>query len=128
MFFLHKLKIQMVSHLKIIIVILIVAAFSGCSEYKEKPVAVELKSSKKIIAFNLDDNTSNISDGLFYYSNPNFLFSLNWLENSIQIFDVGSKKRIKNLKFDYEGPNGVLDIFGIHVQNLDSRDSSLNCV
>ncbi len=68
----------------------------------------------------IDNNTSNTSDGLTYFSNPSLLFNLNWGQNSIQIFDLNKNKKIKELKFNYEGPDGVLDIMGIYVHSLDS--------
>jgi len=42
------------------------------------------------------------------------------MQNSIQIYDLDSEKKVKELRFDYEGPNGVLDIMGIYPHSLDS--------
>jgi hypothetical protein len=104
---------------------LITLAFCGfcihaCTSNPEKPKVLELVKSDKKVTLALDNKTSNISDGLQYFPDSKLLFNLNWMENSIQIYDLTTETKIKELKFDYEGPNGVLDIMGIFVHRLDS--------
>ena len=93
----------------------------ACSGKNQIPSSFQLAESGEIIRLPLDTATANISDGLqFFPGETPLLFNLNWMENSIQMYDLIQKKKIKELKFDYEGPNGVLDIMGIYVHNLDS--------
>ncbi len=95
--------------------------FISCTPKNPEKLILELIESGEKLTLPLDSSTSNISDGLQFFQGENpLLFSLNWMENSIQIYDLTQKKKIKELKFDYEGPNGVLDIMGIYVHNLDS--------
>lgn len=81
---------------------------------------LELKRSEVEFILNVDDSTSNVSDGLTFLSKNNLLFNLNWTQNSIQIYNLSSGKKVKDLKFDYEGPFGVLDIMGIYPRSVDS--------
>jgi hypothetical protein len=100
--------------------ILVLLTFA-CTGKNQVPTDFQLSESGEILRLPLDTATSNISDGLQFFQGENpLLFSLNWMENSIQIYDLTQQRKIKDLKFDYEGPNGVLDIMGIYVHSLDS--------
>ena len=92
----------------------------ACNPEEQKKPNLELKTSSEVLILPVDESTSNISDGLFYFAKENLLFSQNWKENSIQIYDIEKKKRVKNLKLERDGPNGVLDLMGIHVLSQDS--------
>jgi outer membrane protein assembly factor BamB len=93
----------------------------SCNPLSEKKRSLNIVKTNKFLELKLDDSTPNISDGMVYFDDLNqFLFNLNWSENSIQIYDVNNKEKTKDLKFNYEGPDGVLDVFGIYVHNLDS--------
>lgn len=96
------------------------AAIYSCQSPSEKPVSLELQPTDFYLNLPVDDSTSNISDGLTYHAESHLLFSLNWMQNSIQIFDLEKERKVKELRFDYEGPNGVLDIMGIYPHSLDS--------
>lgn len=112
------MKFQITSSLYFLIFALLIFA---CTGKNQNPTSFQLAESGEIIRLPLDTATSNISDGLqFFPGESPLLFNLNWMENSIQIYDLTQKKKINELKFDYEGPNGVLDIMGIYVHNLDS--------
>lgn len=112
------MKHQIPSSFYFLIFILFIYA---CTGKNQNSSSFQLAESGEIIRLPLDTTTSNISDGLqFFPGESPLLFNLNWVENSIQIYDLTQKKKIKELKFDYEGPNGVLDIMGIYVHNLDS--------
>jgi hypothetical protein len=105
---------------RLIFNLLIFYAIVGCSSKNEKQIPVELKASGIFLEIPLDDSTANISDGLSFFPEESLLFNLNWTTNGIQIYDLNKKAKIKDLKFDYEGPSGVLDIMGIYVHSLDS--------
>ncbi|MHA7131076.1 DUF4221 family protein [Algoriphagus namhaensis] len=94
--------------------------FFSCQSPSEKPISLELQPTDFFLHLSVDDSTSNISDGLTYHAESNLLFSLNWIQNSIQIYDLEEERKVKELRFDYEGPNGVLDIMGIYPHSLDS--------
>lgn len=94
--------------------------FIACQGNSKKLKKLTIKLTDKTLTLPLDNRTSNISDGIFYLKSENILFNLNWNENGVQLYDVGKKTKIKSLNFDYEGPNGVLDLMGIYVQSLDS--------
>jgi hypothetical protein len=99
---------------------LILLGTYGCSSKNQKKSPVELKASGIFLEIPIDDSTANISDGLSFFPEDSLLFNLNWMENAIQIYDLNKKAKIKDLKFDFEGPSGVLDIMGIYVHSLDS--------
>lgn len=112
------MKFQIPSSFYFLILALLIFA---CTGKNQNPPSFQLAESGETIRLPLDMATSNISDGLqFFPGESPLLFNLNWMENSIQIYDLTQKKKIRELKFDYEGPNGVLDIMGIYVHNLDS--------
>lgn len=103
-----------------VISLVLIIIISSCTPDEKDYKKIELVKTKELLTLPIDQNTANISDGLFYFAKENLLFSQNWKEHSIQIYDIENKKRIKNIKLEREGPNGVLDLMGIHVQNLDS--------
>lgn len=77
--------------------------------------------SGELIILPLDDSTPNISNGIQYFHGENpLLFNLNWSKNNLQIYDLHKEAKIKEIVFDQEGPEGVSEVFGIHVHNLDS--------
>lgn len=101
--------------------ILLISIILSCSVKDKKNKIVQFTPVEELIQFPLDSETPNISNGLHYFdAGTPLLFSLNWTKNSILIFDIEKEKLIKELVYDHEGPEGVLDIFGIHVHNLDS--------
>lgn len=66
----------------------------------------------------IDDNTPNVSMGLQY--SQGYLFNVNWGNNEIQIYDIDTGLKVKGLKFEIEGDQGVGQLLGFHVHNLDS--------
>lgn len=94
----------------------------GCnSKGKEQPSTFELIPTGNLIEFSLDDSTKNISDGLQYFKDDKeYLMNVKWDANSIQIYDFASGRRVKELKFDQEGPNGVGPVFGVFPLSIDS--------
>lgn len=103
-----------------VISLVLIIIISSCTPDEKDYKKIELVKTKELLTLPIDQNTANISDGLFYFAKENLLFIQNWKEHSIQVYDIENKKRIKNIKLEREGPNGVLDLMGIHVQNLDS--------
>jgi len=85
---------------------------------------VSLIASEELLSFELDGSTSNISTflELYYDENANreLLFSLNQMNNEVQVYDLESQQLINRMPFDVEGERGVGNISGFHVQNLDS--------
>ncbi len=60
---------------------------------KKDSIPLELKESQIQLILPIDDSTSNISDGLTYLPENKLLFNLNWIQNSIQIYDLNSRKK-----------------------------------
>ncbi|MEP1087166.1 DUF4221 family protein [Algoriphagus sp.] len=102
--------------------ILLILTFGllACESGHKEAKFFELQYKGKNLSLPIDESTSNLSDGLTYFAQGNLLFSLNWIENGFQIYDLDEKRKIADVTFDYEGPNGVLDVMGIFVQSLDS--------
>lgn len=68
----------------------------------------------------LDDQTPNLSMGISYFeAQKPLLFNVVWETNSLQIYDLESKKLEKNLTFEREGDQGI-ELAYFHVHNLDS--------
>lgn len=86
--------------------------------------SVSLIASENLLSFELDDSTSNISAflGLYYEENSDreLLFSLNQINNEIQVYNIEDQRLVNKLLFDIEGERGVGSITGFHIQNLDS--------
>lgn len=100
------------------IIILFLLDCSNDSEKKE----IKFELVKGILTFAISEQTSNISNGLQGYSfdKKDYLFSINWLNNGLQLYDVGKEELIKEIRFHEQGPNGVGKIFGFYVHNFDS--------
>ncbi|MFT7203700.1 MAG: hypothetical protein ACI8YP_002180 [Algoriphagus sp.] len=95
--------------------------FSCQNEKSKEAQSLQLVPSGTFLKFDLDDSTANISTGLQYFQgDQEYLFNANWETNSLQSYSLKDGKMIKNLVFDREGPNGVGDVFGFHVQSTDS--------
>lgn len=90
--------------------------FLGCNEKESNTYTLE--STGEIISLELDNKTSNVSQGFSTYDD--LLFNVVWETNQIQVYDINSKQLIKKLNFDIEGDQGVGEIFGFHIHNLDS--------
>lgn len=91
-------------------------ALVSCSEKVE--VTKSLKPSGQIFTIDIDERTPNASLGLAAFED--YLFNIVWEHNEIQIFDINQKKLAKRLNFDSEGDQGIGQLFGFHVHNLDS--------
>jgi len=96
--------------------------FSSCqSDKSTEEKTFELTLSGKFISLDLDDSTANVSTGLQYFKgDKEYLFNANWGTNSLQIYDLQDQKLAKELFFDFEGPNGIGDLFSFHIQSMDS--------
>jgi hypothetical protein len=96
--------------------------FSSCqSDKSTEEKTFELTTSGKFISLDLDDSTANVSTGLQYFKgDKEYLYNANWGTNSLQIYDLQDQKLAKELFFDFEGPNGIGDLFSFHIQSMDS--------
>jgi hypothetical protein len=77
-----------------------------------------LETTGEKLSLSIDENTSNVSMGLQY--SQGYLFNVNWGNNEIQMYNLESGSILKSLVFDLEGDQGVGQLFGFHVHNLDS--------
>jgi hypothetical protein len=106
-----------------IVLILIAMSFLQSCSSDSNPITSRQKlvSDGHLVSLKLDDQTSNVRDGLVAFSTDRqWLFSVNYSNNEIQLYDLDSKTLHKRMVFDREGPEGVEYISGIHVQSLDS--------
>lgn len=92
----------------------------SCADPTKHQNYLVIEPTSQSLLLPVNDSTSNVSDGLTYLSMNTLIFNLNWSQNSIQIYELSSGKKVKDLKFDYEGPFGVLDIMGIYPHSVDS--------
>lgn len=102
---------------------LIAILFQSCGPDQENiTTPQELFSDGELVSLQIDDQTSNVSDGLvpFQDENGSWLFNVNQTNNEIQLYNLESRKMEKRMVFDLEGPEGVEFISGIHVQSMDS--------
>lgn len=90
----------------------------GLKENEKQYKNVELEVTGNLKRIPVDQRTPNVSTGLVSFEN--LLFNLNWSYNQIQIYDLDKDELIKSLDFEIEGDQGVGNIFGFHVHNLDS--------
>ncbi len=88
----------------------------GCNQSQTKPS--HLLPSGKILSFELDDQTPNVSPGFAVFGD--LLFNILWEQNQLQIYDITHSRLLKSLDFEVEGDQGVGALFGFHVHNLDS--------
>lgn len=86
----------------------------------EKPKIWSLEPTSELISLPLNDETPNISWGLEYlHEGKPYLFNLNQLGNSLQIFDLQSQSLAKEIAFEREGDQGI-EVGYFHVESLDS--------
>lgn len=71
---------------------------------------------------NLDDNTPSVSLCIqyIYTDSTEMLATVNKYMNSINLFDLKTKNKIKSYQFDLEGANGIGKISGFLYHNEDS--------
>lgn len=94
----------------------------SCTNEDSKKSTIDIEIVKNALVVPIDNKTSNISRGLQAYSDHKneFLFNINWGQNSLQLYDVANGDLIKEIFFQSEGDKAVGRIFGFHVHNLDS--------
>lgn len=88
-----------------------------------KEESYSLVDSGKGLSFPLDRNTRNFIIALFPYTDKDgkeYLTFQNFSQNEILFYDMDSRKLEFKIKPPYEGPNGVGEILGYHIHNLDS--------
>ncbi|QYH39940.1 DUF4221 domain-containing protein [Algoriphagus sp. NBT04N3] len=101
-----------------IFLILLCFCLLGCSKNPSETPVIKLQASGEILRIPIDSLTANISTGLVRYED--YLVNVNWNTNSLQFYDLNSEKLSKEIFYQYEGPQGVGSIFGIHIHSLDS--------
>ncbi|WP_425637573.1 DUF4221 family protein [Algoriphagus yeomjeoni] len=106
---------------RLILPIIIALLYFSCSQ-KDITTPQKLVSDGQLVSLPIDSQTSNVSGGLvaFQGEDRSWLFNVNQTNNEVQLYDLGSRKMEKRMIFDLEGPEGVGEVLGIHVQNLDS--------
>ena len=97
---------------------LLILSLISCDKLDVDSSDFFLNPSGKILSLPIDSTTSNISTGLVSFEN--YLVNVNWKSNSLQFFDLEKKKMMKEIFYQYEGPQGVGSLFGVHIQRLDS--------
>ena len=106
---------------KTILSFLCLLLFFRCTPQSEK---TEAKTTivKNVLSLSVSEKTANISNGLqsCRIGGHDYLASLNWLTNSLQLFDIQQEKLIDEIAFDIDGPNGAGRVFGAYVLNFDS--------
>lgn len=98
--------------------LLVLVVFS-CSEKHEKNLSIH---PDKILKFGIDESIAPTSRAMFsYFLDDNEVFAyLNELTNSILIYELVSGDKIQEIKFEFEGSNGVGNIWGFHISGEDS--------
>jgi hypothetical protein len=111
----------------IVLTLFVICASFGCvSNYKEKlSPQFELLVAEEILEIPIDSATSNISPYLYSYLDKNtgendLHFSVNMFNNSLEIYSTKKASLLKTLTFEREGSEGVGNLNGVFVQNLDS--------
>ncbi|SFU16258.1 protein of unknown function [Algoriphagus locisalis] len=102
---------------------IVLLALQSCgSEPDTITTPQKLVSDGQLVSMQIDSQTSNVSDGLvpFQDENGSWLFKLNMMNNEIQLYNLDSKTLEKKMIFNVEGPEGVPNLSGIYVQNMDS--------
>ena len=105
----------------LLITLLLIISVS-CTNEDSKKSTIDIEIVKNALVVPIDNKTSNISRGLQAYSDHKneFLFNINWGQNSLQLYDIATGDLIKRIFFQSEGDRAVGRIFGFHVHNLDS--------
>lgn len=98
--------------------IVVLSITFACTESTKLNESSKLQVSGEVLRIPIDSLTANISTGLVRYED--YLVNVNWNTNSLQFYDLNSEKLIKEIFYQYEGPQGVGSIFGIHIHSLDS--------
>lgn len=83
---------------------------------------IDMQIDRDALSLSLDNESPNISSGLVSYNSQgvDFLFSVNWTNNSLNLYNIDSQSFVKNIEFDPDGPEGTGRILGIHVHTFDS--------
>ncbi len=107
--------------MKSVLSIAILLFFFGCTRQSDKS-EVKITITHDALVLPISDQTANISNGLqgLHMAGREYLASLNWLANSLQLFDIQQENLIKEINFDIDGPNGVGRVFDAYVHNFDS--------
>lgn len=94
----------------------------SCNQKQKEKVIASVSIDRMVAELPIDHKTSNISRGLqgFHHEGKDFVFNINWTQNSLQIYDVMKGEKINELFFQAEGDQQVGRIFGFHVHNFDS--------
>lgn len=104
--------------------LLIVVSIVSCKDSSNKKKAVyALEKTRDSLSFPLDANTKSFILALFPYTDANgkeYLTFQNQGQNEILFYDMNSGKLDFKVKPAYEGPNGVGEVLGYYVHNLDS--------
>lgn len=103
---------------KVIFILFLFILFSSCSQSVKEINNGELQLEGGYLEIPIDNQTPNVSMGMSY--KDGLLFNINWAYNQIQIYNLEKRKPVKNLNFEIEGDQGVGQLFGFHVHNLDS--------
>jgi hypothetical protein len=99
--------------------VLLIISCSSKNNWSEG--SYELKSIGQQLIVHLDDESSNLSMGLFYFQGEReFLFDINWSTNDLLMYELQTGGLEKRIHFEIEGDQGVGQLFGFHVHRLDS--------
>jgi hypothetical protein len=109
--------------MKIVSTLLIfIVFFTSCNQTKKDKVSELVTLEPNAVELSLNDKTSNISRGLqgYHHNGKDYMFNINWAQNSLQMYDLSKGEKEKELFFNIEGDQAIGRIFGFHVHNFDS--------
>ncbi len=106
-------------HIYILLMLILLCLSCGVNNNYEQ---VKIEVEKGALDLKISENSPNISHGLqgYHFGDNDYLFSINWLSNSLQLYDLHSKELVKETNFSEEGPSGVGKVFGFYVLGFDS--------
>lgn len=110
---------KMIHHSYFIIVIILLS-FTSCHKEESKYI---LKETGNRLLFPIDNQTKNSPKTLFVYAdkgNKQYLTFQNPNRNEILFYDLSSCNLEFKTSYDIEGMNGVGNIWGYYIHNLDS--------
>lgn len=107
----------------LLVLIPLVFLSSSCSTAEENSTYGVYPTKKDRVSLNIDDETKAFTLSVRYFETTDgdeWLLHLNEINNTIGIYDLESRKKLRTVYYESEGPNGVGSIDGFDIVSLDS--------
>ncbi len=104
----------------LIILLLLFTLLVSCSDRTTQKTEYELIKSDSLINIHIGKSVDPVTNNLDYYTENGMEYLIYAHMNDLHLFDLKSREKIEMVRYQQYGPDGIGNLNGFYIHNLDS--------